>query len=199
MTLGEGIALPTLEAAPITAIYITTRSDLFAFELASGSRLEMTRTHPVWCEARSQWVSAGELKVGDRIRTAAGPACVSSISLARAGATVYNLSVAGGATFFVGEDGAWVHNFDAKAAYWKCKYSWIKAPERIIEAGNIYAGRLERFKVIKQVHHIHPQRGGGTDDLDNLQEVWPWEHEALDGSFHWPYQLERTITDIPEH
>jgi Pretoxin HINT domain len=92
------------------AVFVTTQSDLFAFQLDGKSELEMTKTHPVWCETRNGWVLAGELKVGDHIRTATGTACISGIRLAQAGATVYNLSVAGGATFFVGDDKAWVHN-----------------------------------------------------------------------------------------
>ena len=31
-----------------------------------------------------------------------------------------------------------------------------------------------------ELHHIMPQREGGTHDPDNLQEVWPWEHDAID-------------------
>jgi hypothetical protein len=95
------------------AVFATTQSDLFAFQLDTPrgkSELEMTKTHPVWYETRNGWVLAGELKPGDRIRTATGNACISGIRLAQAGATVYNLTVEGGSTFFVGDDKAWVHN-----------------------------------------------------------------------------------------
>lgn len=37
----------------------------------------------------------------------------------------------------------------------------------------------------KELHHKKPQREGGTHDDDNLEEVWPWEHEAVDPYRHY--------------
>lgn len=62
VTLGDGISAPTLDAAPVTAIFITTKSDLFAFQLDTPrgkSELEMTKTLPVRCQSRNAWVLAG--------------------------------------------------------------------------------------------------------------------------------------------
>ena len=38
----------------------------------------------------------------------------------------------------------------------------------------------DELGVPMELHHIMPQREGGTHDPDNLQEVWPWEHDAID-------------------
>jgi hypothetical protein len=115
VSLGSGLAAPTAAAAPVMATFTTTRSAVYAFDLDSGGdgaceSIEMTATHPVWCESRGRWVAAGTLSIGGRVRTADGPAIVTGIRLVRSGAVTDNLSVAGGATFFVGEGGVWVHN-----------------------------------------------------------------------------------------
>jgi hypothetical protein len=37
----------------------------------------------------------------------------------------------------------------------------------------------------KELHHKKPRCKGGTNDPDNLQEVWPWEHDAIDPYRHY--------------
>ncbi len=44
----------------------------------------------------------------------------------------------------------------------------------------------DELGVPKELHHIMPQRDGGSHDSSNLIEVWPWEHEAID-----PYRYYR--------
>lgn len=123
--LGEGIAFPTLNAAPVMAVFATTQSELYAFHLetTAGAALptseddtchpiEMTATHPVWSESQSAWVAAGTLEAGDSIRTANGWGRITAITVASKDTVAYNLTVAGGATFFVGSNQTWVHNSD---------------------------------------------------------------------------------------
>lgn len=47
------------------------------------------------------------------------------------------------------------------------------------------AARHEELDVPMELHHKVPQRDGGSHDADNLQEVWPWEHDAIDPFRHY--------------
>lgn len=112
-SLGAGVEVPVPGAAPVLGIIVTTNETLWALSIESSDQpLLMTASHRIWSETQKSWISSGDLKSGEMIRTAQGQTCVKSISLARAGSTVYNLSVAGGHTYFVGDDQVWVHNSD---------------------------------------------------------------------------------------
>lgn len=50
------------------------------------------------------------------------------------------------------------------------------APQRV----NPETGLLES----KELHHIDPRRNGGANTYDNLQQVWPDEHAAIDSYRH---------------
>jgi hypothetical protein len=138
--LGDGIGVPTPEAAPVMAVSRTTQSTLLAVSLDGWSKpLLMTAVHPVWSEDDSEWRKAGDLKVGDKIRAGQGRACVQSVAVAQNGATVYNLTVAGGHTYFVGQEKAWVHNACIGEVF-----------ERYSEAANLTRGQGGEI----QAHHL---------------------------------------------
>src|SRR5690606_12151776 len=59
---------------------------------------------PLWGEGRG-WARADALVPGDVLRTNGGAAIVSGVSLPSGRTTVYNLSVEGHPTYFVGTDG----------------------------------------------------------------------------------------------
>lgn len=75
-----------------------------------GEEIETTPEHPFFTAA-GQWISAGQLRVGDRIHQADGrTGAVEQIEVAHRSQIMYNLTVANAHTFFVG-DGRWlVHN-----------------------------------------------------------------------------------------
>ena len=69
-----------------------------------------TAGHKLFSEDRQAWVSAGELKVGERLRTRSGPRQVLAIKLLPGGRRVYNLEVQSRHSYYVGQTGLLVHN-----------------------------------------------------------------------------------------
>lgn len=42
-------------------------------------------------------------------------------------------------------------------------------------------GEIKEMEVSKELHHANRNRGiPGFDSPENLREVWPWQHEAID-------------------
>jgi len=122
--LGDGIDLPTATAAPVLATFVTTKAKVLVVKIDGWIEpLVLTSTHPMWRLDSTEldkpvpggrWVVAGALVAGDRVRTSTGQACVESVVAANESETVYNLTVAGGHTFFVGQGKAWVHNMKCR-------------------------------------------------------------------------------------
>jgi hypothetical protein len=75
-----------------------------------------TPEHPFWIVDKG-WVLAGELQIGDVVKTIDGFVTVFELDDANWGGdiNVYNLEVEGFNTYFVGEDGLWVHNCNEKS------------------------------------------------------------------------------------
>ncbi|HET6326797.1 MAG TPA: polymorphic toxin-type HINT domain-containing protein, partial [Planctomycetaceae bacterium] len=73
--------------------------------------LGTTDNHPFWSEDRHAFVPAGELRVGETLRTASGNQ-THVIAKTTRGVTedVFNLEVEGMHTYFVGDKGVLVHN-----------------------------------------------------------------------------------------
>jgi hypothetical protein len=68
----------------------------------TGGTVTATANHPFWLQTTQQWQPAGNLQVGDVLRTGAGSwTQISSIARHTQQATVHNLTVAGHHTFYV--------------------------------------------------------------------------------------------------
>ncbi|MCW5757950.1 MAG: hypothetical protein KIT54_12005 [Phycisphaeraceae bacterium] len=191
--------------ATVTERFLTEGAALLEVTVRySSGQLETIKTtdeHPFWREADHDdldgWVRADALTPGDQVRAVSGEAVVVRARFGSERSTVFNLTVSTSPSYLVGSNGLWVHNcprFDAVRDYWGPMYGWQKPPQADVVVRDIRTGEQVRMKVTKEVHHRHPQSGGGTNALDNLWEVWPWEHEAIDSHRHWPYQLETIIT-----
>jgi hypothetical protein len=77
---------------------------------AGGETLATTPGHPFWVLDHG-WKDAGELEVGDRLVSLRGDSVVvEDIRRRPVPEAVYNFSVAGLHTYFVGQGGIWVHN-----------------------------------------------------------------------------------------
>jgi YD repeat-containing protein len=79
-------------------------------EIGSATTMRVTIEHPVFV-ADVGFVRAVDLVVGDRLATSNGRTVdVVAISSLHDDAAVYNLTVDGAESYFVGEDGIWSHN-----------------------------------------------------------------------------------------
>jgi hypothetical protein len=77
---------------------------------AGGETLATTPGHPFWV-LHVGWKDAGELEVGDHLVTLRGESVVvEDIRRRPVPEPVFNFSVAGLHTYFVGQGGIWVHN-----------------------------------------------------------------------------------------
>lgn len=51
------------------------------------------------------------------------------------------------------------------------------------------SGEIVEKVVSKELHHIYGRGGTDPHRFENLKEVWPWEHAALDASRHTGYDF----------
>jgi RHS repeat-associated protein len=95
----------------ITGTFTTARCSVLEVRLSNGEVLEPTPPHRFFSETRQDWVAAGELRVGECLRTSSGLAVtVESLALKAGEHRVYNLEVEQEHQFYVGEGGVLVHN-----------------------------------------------------------------------------------------
>ncbi len=90
---------------------VTHRNDSvlrIAFD-GGGGVIEPTANHPLYSVDRGDWMSAGALEVGERVRTKLGP--VSVVRKEPLGSRqVFNLEVESAHSYLVGSGGIWAHN-----------------------------------------------------------------------------------------
>jgi hypothetical protein len=96
-----------LRFQPIVAVYHNPPNATLRVQF-TGDSIVATGIHRFW-KAGKGWVMARDLKAGDEVRTLGGTTRVVSVAL-EAVQRVYNLDVAGGSDFFVGREGALVHD-----------------------------------------------------------------------------------------
>ena len=114
--LAEDPATGAVAAEPVQALIQDPVSDVLELRLSDGSTIRTTPNHPFWVDGNADfadagWRAAGELRAGDRLRSA-GNGIVEVVGLRYhvARAEVYTLTVAGLHTFFVGNARVLVHN-----------------------------------------------------------------------------------------
>nr|WP_044201226.1 polymorphic toxin-type HINT domain-containing protein [Oscillochloris trichoides] len=109
MVLAYDEATGSTGAYTVTAVI--SHSDALQVRLTiDGETLETTPEHPFYVLLRG-WVAASDLQPGMAVRRADGSyGAVQAVALERQPQTMYNLTVAGAHTFFVGEEGWLVHN-----------------------------------------------------------------------------------------
>ena len=79
-----------------------------------GKAIGVTPTHLVWSTDRQQWVSVGEMRVGERMAASNGSTpCVLSLKQREHPEEVCNIEVNGDHVYRVGEQGLLVHNASA--------------------------------------------------------------------------------------
>ncbi len=72
--------------------------------------IDTTDEHPFHPVHTGEWTRADRLQVGDHLSTMAGTAELLAVEYGTERVPVYNLSIPGSPTYFVGTHGLWVHN-----------------------------------------------------------------------------------------
>ena len=136
-----------------------------------AERVVTTAPHPFWVADAGGFVAAAELKPGDDLRLAGGGiAEVVSVGVEYAPAgtnyTTYNFAVADFHTYFVGEDGVWVHNAGNAAC------------QRLLSLAKWYKGQgLTPQQAFKRIEDLFPtmdaKTAGQAPDEFMRKEVRP--------------------------
>lgn len=107
LVLTQDTKTGALSYRPVLVVHHNPPSKTFTISLG-GETIVSSPFHRFW-QAGKGWIMARDLKPGDAIRTLSGLARVTTIDEGPV-QKVYNLDVAETASFFVGEDGALVHD-----------------------------------------------------------------------------------------
>jgi hypothetical protein len=106
--LTQNTATGAIGFEPILTVFHNPPSRVLRIDLKGADRIIATDIHRFWLAGKG-WTMARELKPGDRLRRMAGVAEIIAIGTAPSQA-VYNLEVAHNRDFFVGRQGALVHD-----------------------------------------------------------------------------------------
>jgi len=143
--LAENPTTGKVEVESIQAVRRDPVSALMQIHLADGSSIKVTADHPFWVDGNADftemgWRAAGQLQIGDHLRTASGAeATVAELQYQIGAAVVYTLTVAPDHTFFVGSARVLVHNSNC--------------PSDILAASiEIATGRVRSYG--ERAHHI---------------------------------------------
>ena len=113
---------------------------LIALDLSDGSTIRATANHLFWVEggpgsSGAGWLEAGQIRPGDRLRTAAGTTvAVIRVRWNAGEAEVYTLTVASDHTFFVGTARVLVHNAGPCDVTFEGRV--LNAPQDVIDSPN---------------------------------------------------------------
>ena len=75
-----------------------------------------------------------------------------------------------------------------KARYWKVMNGG-KVPTGTAKVKIRATGEIKNIKVSKELHHINGRKCADPHRFNNLKEVWPWEHQAIDPHRHIGYKF----------
>ena len=117
LVLAEDPSTGKVEPEPVLAVIDDGVKPLMQVRMSDGSSLSVTTNHPFFVDsgpgiATPEWVQAGDLRVGDRLRTEDGhDVTITALRYDTGYAHVYTLTVAQDHTFFVGSgEPVLVHN-----------------------------------------------------------------------------------------
>lgn len=85
-----------------------------------------------------------------------------------------------------------LHNYPSwstvKTRYWKA-LNGGNVPTGKAKVRMRATGEIKNIKVSKELHHINGRTGANPHRFNNLREVWPWEHQAIDLYRHTGYDF----------
>ena len=100
-----------VKASKVVRTFVHEHSKTLTLHFDNGQAVTTTPGHPFYTEGKG-WVCAGQLAIGNKIVTRAGPNVTITHITQGSKTTVYNFEVGNTHTYFVGNDrgGLWVHN-----------------------------------------------------------------------------------------
>jgi RHS repeat-associated protein len=111
------IGPPPVEEPGAGCLVVTTMRrtapEVLALTFEDGTKVEVTPAHPLFLEGHG-WVEAGELEVGDFLRTDRSPLRLVEVAQSRSMQRVYNLEIQREHTYRVSGARIWAHNYFAK-------------------------------------------------------------------------------------
>ena len=111
ISIGNSPEIANGPGCVVTGRFRHVSDDVLSVRLSDQSAaLGVTAQHPVYSLDRGDFVAAGELSVGERLATLAGPTAVLGIQPQHTPQTVYNLEVQGQHVFRFTSNGLLVHN-----------------------------------------------------------------------------------------
>ncbi|MCG8669856.1 MAG: HINT domain-containing protein, partial [Pseudomonadales bacterium] len=96
---------------PITKLHSRKVSSYYMI-IVGTNIIYTTEEHPFWVQGEG-WVPASKLEFGNAVATITGDTLIKGVSKLEKDAQVYNLTVANDHTYFIEEQGLWVHNSGA--------------------------------------------------------------------------------------
>ena len=123
-----------IELKEVLNVWVKETDEILHVLTSDGETIDTTTNHPFYVENKG-WVAAGDLEIGDTLVTADGDEVeVTDIEIEKLDepVLVYNLEVEDFHTYFVGEYGVLVHNYEI--------------------AGNGHTGRQEPQNLLEQMH-----------------------------------------------
>ena len=102
------------ELKEVLNVWVKETDEILHVSTSDGETIDTTTNHPFYVEDKG-WVAAGDLEIGDTLVTADGDEVeVVDIEIEKLDEPilVYNLDVADFDTYFVGEYGVLVHNYE---------------------------------------------------------------------------------------
>jgi len=186
----------------------------------SDEQIGVTDNHPYWSEDRKDYIPAGELRIGETVRTVHGLRRIGKILPRPRDEPVYNIEVHREHVYLVGSTGTLVHNSCPELPEGSFSISnWDDYPEGLErpsgpfklldgeeyndarKAANRANSKIRRDSGLVgqdvDVHEIHPVKFGGSP-------TDPVNKEILDRAFHrqevtpWWNRLQRNIENVIE-
>ena len=145
--------------------------------------IETTPNHPFYTADRG-WIVAGALQIGERIRTATGTdATVVSFTIEQHPASMWDITVAGAHSFFVGSGAVLVHNCGPAGGY---RYPEGKGPPVGMSEGTT---PWEDFLGDGPYTNFHPRTGLPDPDrivsADGTRSIRFGSHEMNTNPIHY--------------
>jgi RHS repeat-associated protein len=180
-------ACPKIKAGPGRVVLMTvTHLDPGVMEIDFADlkkALEPTVSHPLFSEDRNDWVAAGQLRVGEGIRTRTGTARIEAIRWKKGEHRVYNIEVEADHAYFVSNVELLSHNNGGCG--------------REINEVRRFMSKQELKQIKKEGVKFDPQKGDGIPTTTtNFSPATQSIAKKRTGALNAKYQVDFNVKDL---